>query len=136
MAQTKLSPTPKPGPDPAVPVLQDLEQRLWEAERRERALRGRLAQLEEQNQRLLGQLAESHHQEGGCMVSSGRPPTTASAAFCKPRAPQDSRRFWGGISLARAEIPGGDRRVMGTGVPRMSIPPCRAQTARCGRNGR
>uniref|UniRef100_A0A8V1AHN5 Rab interacting lysosomal protein n=2 Tax=Gallus gallus TaxID=9031 RepID=A0A8V1AHN5_CHICK len=69
---------------------EDLEQRLWEAERRERALRGRLAQLEEQNQRLLGQLAESHHQEGGCMVSSGRPPTTASAAFCKPRAPQDS----------------------------------------------
>ncbi|XP_042735782.1 rab-interacting lysosomal protein-like isoform X2 [Lagopus leucura] len=42
---------------------EDLEQRLWEAERRERALRGRLAQLEEQNQQLLGQLAESHHQE-------------------------------------------------------------------------
>ncbi|OXB58119.1 hypothetical protein ASZ78_012524 [Callipepla squamata] len=42
---------------------EDLEQRLWEAERRERALRGRLAQLEERNQQLLGQLAENHHQE-------------------------------------------------------------------------
>ncbi|NXJ05997.1 RILP protein, partial [Odontophorus gujanensis] len=42
---------------------EDLEQRLWEAERRERALRGRLAQLEEQNQQLVGQLAENHHQE-------------------------------------------------------------------------
>ncbi|NWH81070.1 RILP protein, partial [Piaya cayana] len=42
---------------------QDPEQRLWEAERRERALRSRLARLEEQNQQLLGQLAESQSQE-------------------------------------------------------------------------
>uniref|UniRef100_A0A493TAV2 RH1 domain-containing protein n=1 Tax=Anas platyrhynchos platyrhynchos TaxID=8840 RepID=A0A493TAV2_ANAPP len=42
---------------------EDLEQRLWEAERRERALHGRLAHLEEQNQQLLGQLAESQSQE-------------------------------------------------------------------------
>ncbi|NWZ20946.1 RILP protein, partial [Asarcornis scutulata] len=42
---------------------EDLEQRLWEAERREHALRGRLAHLEEQNQQLLGQLAESQSQE-------------------------------------------------------------------------
>ncbi|NXK48699.1 RILP protein, partial [Chauna torquata] len=42
---------------------QDLEQRLWEAERRERALHGRLAHLEEQNQQLLGQLADSQSQE-------------------------------------------------------------------------
>ncbi|XP_015502379.1 rab-interacting lysosomal protein isoform X2 [Parus major] len=39
------------------------EQRLWEAECRERALRGRLACLEEQNRQLLGQLAESQSQE-------------------------------------------------------------------------
>ncbi|NWU59589.1 RILP protein, partial [Dromas ardeola] len=42
---------------------QDPEQRLWEAERRERALHGRLARLEEQNRQLLGQLAESQSQE-------------------------------------------------------------------------
>ncbi|NXF35246.1 RILP protein, partial [Nyctibius bracteatus] len=42
---------------------QDPEQRLWEAERRERALHGRLAHLEEQNRQLLGQLAESQSQE-------------------------------------------------------------------------
>lgn len=42
---------------------EDLEQRLWEAERQERALHGRLAHLEEQNQQLLGQLAESQSQE-------------------------------------------------------------------------
>ncbi|NXN44002.1 RILP protein, partial [Rhinoptilus africanus] len=42
---------------------QDPEQRLWAAERRERALRSRLARLEEQNQQLLGQLAESQSQE-------------------------------------------------------------------------
>ncbi|XP_014808541.1 PREDICTED: rab-interacting lysosomal protein isoform X2 [Calidris pugnax] len=42
---------------------EDPEQRLWEAERRERALHGRLARLEEQNQQLLGQLAESQSQE-------------------------------------------------------------------------
>lgn len=39
------------------------EQRLWEAERREHALRSRLSRLEEQNQQLLGQLAESQSQE-------------------------------------------------------------------------
>ncbi|NXR03028.1 RILP protein, partial [Sagittarius serpentarius] len=42
---------------------QDPEQRLWEAERRERALHSRLAHLEEQNRQLLGQLAESQSQE-------------------------------------------------------------------------
>ncbi|NXT51158.1 RILP protein, partial [Pluvianellus socialis] len=42
---------------------QDPEQRLWEAELRERALHGRLACLEEQNRQLLGQLAESQSQE-------------------------------------------------------------------------
>lgn len=73
VAQTKLSPAPGGGPDPAVPVPQDLEQRLWEAERRERALRGRLAHLEEQNQQLLGQLAESQSQEGGCPGGLGVP---------------------------------------------------------------
>ncbi|XP_074888755.1 rab-interacting lysosomal protein isoform X2 [Buteo buteo] len=39
------------------------EQRLWEAEHRERALRSHLARLEEQNRQLLGQLAESQSQE-------------------------------------------------------------------------
>ncbi|XP_072738060.1 rab-interacting lysosomal protein [Ciconia boyciana] len=42
---------------------EDPEWRLWEAERRERALHGRLARLEEQNRQLLGQLAESQSQE-------------------------------------------------------------------------
>ncbi|XP_064324379.1 rab-interacting lysosomal protein isoform X4 [Phalacrocorax carbo] len=42
---------------------EDPEQRLWEAECRERALRSRLACLEEQNRQLLGQLAESQTQE-------------------------------------------------------------------------
>ncbi|NWS49466.1 RILP protein, partial [Probosciger aterrimus] len=42
---------------------EDPEQRLWEAERRERALRLRLSRLEEQNRQLLGQLAESQSQE-------------------------------------------------------------------------
>ncbi|NXJ62506.1 RILP protein, partial [Rostratula benghalensis] len=42
---------------------EDPEQRLWEAERRERALHGRLARLEEQNRQLRGQLAESQSQE-------------------------------------------------------------------------
>ncbi|NXW58096.1 RILP protein, partial [Eurystomus gularis] len=42
---------------------QDLEQRLWEAERRERVLHSRLAHLEEQNRQLLGQLVESQSQE-------------------------------------------------------------------------
>ncbi|NXD27557.1 RILP protein, partial [Spelaeornis formosus] len=39
------------------------EQRLWEAERRERALHGRLACLEEQNRQLRGRLADSQSQE-------------------------------------------------------------------------
>ncbi|XP_009285872.1 PREDICTED: rab-interacting lysosomal protein [Aptenodytes forsteri] len=56
-------PIPWDGSDPAVPIPQDPEQRLWEAERRERALHGRLARLEEQNRQLLGQLAESQSQE-------------------------------------------------------------------------
>ncbi|NXC49461.1 RILP protein, partial [Penelope pileata] len=51
------------GPLPGRQDAEDLEQKLWEAERRERALRGRLAHLEEQNQRLLGQLAENQTQE-------------------------------------------------------------------------
>ncbi|NXP48421.1 RILP protein, partial [Heliornis fulica] len=42
---------------------QDPEQRLWEAEHRERALRSRLARLEEQNRQLAGQIAESQSQE-------------------------------------------------------------------------
>ncbi|NXV78796.1 RILP protein, partial [Atlantisia rogersi] len=42
---------------------EDPEQRLWEAEHRERALHGRLARLEEQNRQLLGQLAESQSHE-------------------------------------------------------------------------
>ncbi|NXT24974.1 RILP protein, partial [Syrrhaptes paradoxus] len=42
---------------------EDPEQRLREAERRERALRSRLARLEEQNRQLLGELAESQLQE-------------------------------------------------------------------------
>ncbi|NXH16633.1 RILP protein, partial [Bucco capensis] len=42
---------------------EDMEQRLWEAELREQALRGRLASLEEQNRQLLGQLAENQSQE-------------------------------------------------------------------------
>ncbi|NWS76094.1 RILP protein, partial [Crotophaga sulcirostris] len=48
---------------PAVPVPQDPEQRLREAERQEQALRSCLAHLEEQNQQLLGQLAGSQSQE-------------------------------------------------------------------------
>ncbi|NXG59883.1 RILP protein, partial [Hemiprocne comata] len=42
---------------------EDPEQRLREAERRERALHAHLAHLEEQNRQLLGQLAESQSQE-------------------------------------------------------------------------
>ncbi|KAM9370649.1 rab-interacting lysosomal protein [Phaethornis superciliosus] len=42
---------------------EDPERRLWEAERRERALHSRLTRLEEQNRQLLGQLAESQSQE-------------------------------------------------------------------------
>lgn len=93
-------PAPWGGPDPAVPVPQDLEQRLWEAERRERALHGRLAHLEEQNQQLLGQLAESQSQEGGCPCGLGvalPPPTvivgapvlpeSVSGGWCEPQDP-------------------------------------------------
>ncbi|NWT02368.1 RILP protein, partial [Mionectes macconnelli] len=43
---------------------EDPEQRLWEAEHRERTLHGHLACLEEQNRQLLGQLAEGQSQEG------------------------------------------------------------------------
>ncbi|NWI67475.1 RILP protein, partial [Todus mexicanus] len=42
---------------------EELERRLWEAERRERALHGRLASLDEQNLQLLRQLEESQPQE-------------------------------------------------------------------------
>lgn len=70
---TRLSLPPWGGSDPAVPVPQDPEQRLWEAEHRERALHGRLACLEEQNRQLLGQLAESQSQEGGCPSAFGVP---------------------------------------------------------------
>ncbi|XP_068766696.1 rab-interacting lysosomal protein [Struthio camelus] len=42
---------------------EELEQRLWVAERREWAQAERLARLEEQNQQLLGQLAESQSHE-------------------------------------------------------------------------
>ncbi|NXY91142.1 RILP protein, partial [Alcedo cyanopectus] len=52
---------------PAAPAgrqdAEDPEQRLWEAERRERALHDRVARLEEQNRQLLGQLVESQSQE-------------------------------------------------------------------------
>uniref|UniRef100_A0A8C3I653 Rab interacting lysosomal protein n=1 Tax=Chrysemys picta bellii TaxID=8478 RepID=A0A8C3I653_CHRPI len=44
-------------------ALQDLEQKLSEAQRKEHVLQNRLAQLEEENQKLLAQLAESHSQE-------------------------------------------------------------------------
>ncbi|XP_049657988.1 rab-interacting lysosomal protein isoform X3 [Accipiter gentilis] len=49
------------------------EQRLWEAEHRERALRSRLARLEEQNQQLLGQLAESQSQEEALQKHQEKP---------------------------------------------------------------
>ncbi|XP_064379382.1 rab-interacting lysosomal protein isoform X1 [Dromaius novaehollandiae] len=42
---------------------EELEQRLWAAERRARAQAERLARLEEQNRQLLGQLAESQSHE-------------------------------------------------------------------------
>ncbi|XP_030909579.2 rab-interacting lysosomal protein [Melopsittacus undulatus] len=45
------------------PEAEDPEQQLWEAERRERALRVRLSHLEEQNWQLLGQLVENQSQE-------------------------------------------------------------------------
>ncbi|XP_042647620.1 rab-interacting lysosomal protein isoform X2 [Tyto alba] len=52
------------GPAAGRQDVEELERRLWEAECRERALHGCLARLEEQNQQLLGQLAESQSQEG------------------------------------------------------------------------
>ncbi|XP_034608223.1 rab-interacting lysosomal protein [Trachemys scripta elegans] len=47
----------------AAPGAEDLEQKLSEAQRKEHVLQSRLAQLEEENQKLLAQLAESHSQE-------------------------------------------------------------------------
>ncbi|XP_005298391.2 rab-interacting lysosomal protein [Chrysemys picta bellii] len=47
----------------AAPGAEDLEQKLSEAQRKEHVLQNRLAQLEEENQKLLAQLAESHSQE-------------------------------------------------------------------------
>nr|XP_025961398.1 rab-interacting lysosomal protein [Dromaius novaehollandiae] len=55
--------TPGAGAHPAPPRPQELEQRLWAAERRARAQAERLARLEEQNRQLLGQLAESQSHE-------------------------------------------------------------------------
>ncbi|XP_054250306.1 rab-interacting lysosomal protein [Indicator indicator] len=80
---------------PAAPAgrqeAEDPEQRLWEAERRERSLQGRLACLEEQNQQLLGQLAESQSQEGGCPRKVGVPVNTKALLVCKPQRPQTTR---------------------------------------------
>ncbi|CAM4570542.1 unnamed protein product [Lepidochelys kempii] len=47
----------------AAPGAEDLEQKLSEAQRKEHVLQNRLAQLEEENQKLLAQLAESQPQE-------------------------------------------------------------------------
>ncbi|XP_065274476.1 rab-interacting lysosomal protein [Emys orbicularis] len=47
----------------AAPGAEDLEQKLSEAQRKEHVLQNRLAQLEEENQKLLAQLAESQSQE-------------------------------------------------------------------------
>ncbi|NXV00544.1 RILP protein, partial [Cettia cetti] len=67
LLEALVAPPGAEGEAPAAPVgpqeAEDPEQRLWEAERRERALHGRLACLEEQNRQLLGQLAESQSQE-------------------------------------------------------------------------
>ncbi|XP_069730252.1 rab-interacting lysosomal protein isoform X2 [Phaenicophaeus curvirostris] len=64
LLEAGLAPAGAEGGDaPAAARDEDPEQRLGEAERRERALRSRLAHLEEQNQQLLGQLAESQSQE-------------------------------------------------------------------------
>ncbi|NXY34549.1 RILP protein, partial [Pomatorhinus ruficollis] len=67
LLEALVAPAGAEGEAPAAPVgpqeAEDPEQRLWEAERRERALHGRLACLEEENRQLLGQLAESQSQE-------------------------------------------------------------------------
>ncbi|KAM6048450.1 rab-interacting lysosomal protein isoform 1-T1 [Theristicus caerulescens] len=67
LLEALVAPPGAEGEAPAPPAgrqeAEDPEQRLWEAERRERALHGRLARLEEQNRQLLGQLAESQSQE-------------------------------------------------------------------------
>ncbi|NWX97894.1 RILP protein, partial [Nothoprocta ornata] len=55
---TEAQAPPSPGDS------EELEQRLWAAERRERAQAERVARLEEQNRRLRGQLAESQSHEG------------------------------------------------------------------------
>ncbi|XP_050785257.1 rab-interacting lysosomal protein isoform X2 [Gopherus flavomarginatus] len=47
----------------AAPGASDLEQKLSEAQRKEHVLQNQLAQLEEENQKLLAQLAESQSQE-------------------------------------------------------------------------
>ncbi|NXJ97516.1 RILP protein, partial [Corythaixoides concolor] len=52
-----------PAPAAGQQDAEDPEQRLWEAERRERALHSRLAHLEEQNRQLLGQIVENRSQE-------------------------------------------------------------------------
>ncbi|NXW73421.1 RILP protein, partial [Hirundo rustica] len=64
LLEALVAPPGAEGEAPAGPQeAEDPEQRLWEAERRERALHVRLACLEEQNRQLLGQLAESQSQE-------------------------------------------------------------------------
>ncbi|NXX21559.1 RILP protein, partial [Podargus strigoides] len=67
LLEALVAPGGAEGEAPAPPAgrqdTEDPEQRLWEAERREQALQGRLARLEKQNQQLLGQLAESQSQE-------------------------------------------------------------------------
>ncbi|NWY18854.1 RILP protein, partial [Aphelocoma coerulescens] len=64
LLEALVAPPGAEGEAPAGPQeAEDPEQRLWEAERRERALHGRLACLEEQNRQLLGQLAENQSQE-------------------------------------------------------------------------
>ncbi|NXB08631.1 RILP protein, partial [Cnemophilus loriae] len=67
LLEALVAPPGAEGEAPAAPAgpqdAEDPDQRLWEAERRERALHGRLACLEEQNRQLLGQLAESQSQE-------------------------------------------------------------------------
>ncbi|NXW21300.1 RILP protein, partial [Circaetus pectoralis] len=67
LLEALVAPVGAEGEAPAQPGgrqdAEDPEQRLWEAEHRERALHSRLARLEEQNRQLLGQLAESQSQE-------------------------------------------------------------------------
>ncbi|XP_062363184.1 rab-interacting lysosomal protein [Cinclus cinclus] len=67
LLEALVAPASAEGEAPVAPLgpqeAKDPEQRLWEAECRERALHGRLACLEEQNRQLLGQLAESQSQE-------------------------------------------------------------------------